>query len=82
MKEISFAMLTFMRWGSYFLFLSILQHLNLLIWPDSTNPPWWVSMLGALIMAVLIPVAYGRHKTRKVFVQDAPEPVGGTDASR
>lgn len=82
MKEISFAMLTFMRWGSYFLSLSIVQHLTLHFWPDTKNPSWWATMLGALFMAVAIPVAYGRHKTRKVFIQDTVKAADGAKVSR
>lgn len=39
-------------------------------------------MLVALFMAVAIPVAYGRHKTRQVFVQDTVKAADSVKASR
>ncbi len=80
MKEIGYFQLTFMRWGFYFLLLSIAQRINLFFWPETIDPAWWTTLLGGLLMAVLIPLLSGWHKTRKVFVQDVGKATDGTDA--
>lgn len=70
MKEVGYFRLTLTRWGTYYLLLSFFQQMALLAWPNTTNPAWWATMLGALLMAVAIPFAYGQQRSRKVFIQD------------
>lgn len=81
MKEIGYFKLTFMRWGSYFLLLSVVQLIVDQFWPDSPEPMWRM-MLGALLMAVFIPWASGWHKTRKVFVQEVGKASDGAEVVR
>ena len=81
MKEIGYFKLTFMRWGSYFLILSIIQVFTDHFWPGHPQPVW-ITLLGTLFLAVAIPLAYGWHKTRKVFVQEIGQAAAPVDAGR